>query len=372
MNEPVKVLYFVDRMRRGGIQSLVIDWASRFDKTKIHVDVLVLDDGQTYELEDTLKELGCNIYKLKGVWINQPLDFLKEAKALNNFFKEHHDYKVVHMHSSSKNYMVLKYAKKYGIPVRIAHSHNTDFQTEVIYKKMVGNMLKNRLIKYATDYFACSSLAGRFLFGSNIDSNPKFRIIHNAIDYDKFKFDEETREIVRKEFNIKDDEIVIGHIGRFEYQKNHEFLIDVFKELVNINKNYKLLLVGIGSLEDSIKNKVISLNLQDNVIFAGYRDDVYRMVQAMDIFAFPSRYEGLGLGLVEVQASGCPCIATKKVIPEEVKINDNFNFIDLNISKWVDTIINIDRTRVDSKDNFRKAGYFIEDVIEELTNIYIG
>ena len=113
--KPVRVLYFVDRMLRGGIQSLVIDWVSRFDKSKIHVDFLLLDDGKDYELEQTLKDSGCTVYKLSGIWVRTPIDFIKYKYAVKNFFKEHHDYKVVHMHSSSKNYMILKYAKKYGI-----------------------------------------------------------------------------------------------------------------------------------------------------------------------------------------------------------------------------------------------------------------
>lgn len=370
MNEPVKVLYFVDRMLKGGIQSLVIDWVSRFDKNKIHVDFLLLDDGKKYELEDTLKELGCNVYKSDGIWIRQPLDFLKESKALDEFFKEHHDYKVVHMHSSSKNYMVLKYAKKYGIPIRIAHSHNIDFQTNNIIKKIIGNLLKSKLIKYATDYYACSKIAGEWLFGKNITKSKQFKVIHNAIDYDKFKFDENIRNKMRQEFNIKDNEIVLGHIGRFEYQKNHEFLIDVFYELVQNNDGYKLLLVGKGSLENQIKEKVKSLNLDNKVIFTGFRDDVNRVAQAMDIFVFPSKFEGLGLGLVEAQATGIPCLATKDTIPKEVKINNNFIFLELDINKWVKEIQCIDMIRIDSYNSIKEAGYFINDIINELTDIY--
>ena len=129
MKNKVKILYFVDRMLEGGIQSLLISWISNLDRDKFDIDVLLLDDGKKYELEDTLIKLNCNVYKLDGMWIRKTTDFIKYGKVLNQFFKEHHDYKVVHLNSSSKNYQVLKYAKKYGIPIRIAHSHNTDFQT---------------------------------------------------------------------------------------------------------------------------------------------------------------------------------------------------------------------------------------------------
>lgn len=370
-NKPVRVLYFIDRMLRGGIQSLVINWVSRFNKEKVHVDFLLLDDGKKYELEDFLKKLGCNVYKLDGIWIKQPLDFIKQAKALNCFFKEHHDYKVVHLHSTSKNYLVLKYAKKYGIPIRIAHSHNIDFQTKNSIKKLVGNLLKPKLIRYSTDFFACSKIASEWLFGPKIVNNSNFKVIHNAVDYDKFKFNENWRNDIRKELKISKNDIVIGHVGRFTNQKNHTFLIDVFYDVVRKDNNYKLLLIGTGELEDEIKAKVKKLDIGNNVIFAGFRNDVNKFIQAMDLFAFPSLFEGLGLVLVEAQASGLPCIATSLTIPEEVKINDNFWFEELNKDKWVDIILNLEITRVESRNNLKKHNYLIDDIVKELENKYM-
>ena len=371
MKEQVKVLYFVDRMLRGGIQSLIIDWISRFDKDKISVDVLLLDDGKKYELEDTLKDMGCNVYKLNNIWVRTPVDFIRESKALKSFFKEHHNYKVVHLHSSSKNYMVLKYAKKYGIPVRIAHSHNIDFQTKNPLKKFIGNIFKFFLKKYATDYFACSKMAGKWLFGEKIINSNKFKIIHNAIDYDKFKFSKSIRINKRKEFGFNEEDIVIGHVGRFTNQKNHSFLIEVFNECHKKNNNYKLLLIGTGVLENKIREKVKKLNLEKNVIFAGFRNDVNECIQAMDIFVFPSLFEGLGLGLVEAQASGIPCIATANTIPNEVKINKNFKVIELNVNKWVDSILKCDLKRVESKENLINSNYLIENIVHELENKYM-
>lgn len=369
--EPVKVLYFVDRMLRGGIQSLVVDWVSRFDKNKIHVDFLLLDDGKEYDLEQTLKELGCTVYKLKGIWVKTPIDFIKYKYAVKNFFKEHYDYKVVHMHSSSKNYMILKYAKKYGIPIRIAHSHNIDFQTKNPLKKLIGNLFKKPLIKYATDYFACSKIAGEWLFGKEIVESDKFRVIHNAIDYDKFKYNDNIRNEIRRKLGFNDSDIVVGHVGRFVNQKNHEFLINVFSKCYQKNKNYKLLLIGIGELEESIKNKVVELNLNDCVTFAGFKNNVNEYMQAMDIFAFPSLFEGLGLVLVEAQASGLPCITTADTIPHEVKINPNFYFVNLDANKWVRTIQNIKLARIKSEKLVKDAGYFIEDIVLELTTQYL-
>ena len=369
--EKIKVLFFVDRLLVGGIQSLLYNWVTHIDNTKIQIDFLILDDGNVYELEEKIKKQGFTIYKLDNIWIRNPYDLIKQAQALDNFFKIHYDYKVLHMHSTSKNYLVLKYAKKYGIPIRIAHSHSLNFQTNSIFKKMIGNIMKPLLINNSTDYFACSEAAGKWMFGKKITQSKSFKVIHNAIDYSKFGFNVKTRENVRNDLNLKSSDIVIGHIGRFEKPKNHSFLIDVFYQVQKKNKDYKLLLVGTGTLVNEIKNKVEKYNISNKVIFTGYRDDVYRLVQAMDIFAFPSLFEGLGLGLVEAQASGIPCIATKKAIPKEVKLNDNFYFLDLDIDQWTNQILKMDIQRVDSYDNLKKEEYLLEDVIRYLEDFYL-
>lgn len=374
--EPVKVLYFVDRMLRGGIQSLVIDWVSRFDKQKIHVDFLLLDDGKEYELEQTLKQFGCTVYKLKGIWVKTPIDFIKYKHAVKNFFKEHHDYKVVHMHSSSKNYMILKYAKKYGIPIRIAHSHNIDFQTKNHLKKLIGDLFKKPLIKYATDYFACSKIAGEWLFGKDIVESDKFRVIHNAIDYDKFKYNDDIRNEIRRKLGFNDSDIVIGHVGRFVTQKNHSFLIDVFYKCYEQNNNYKLLLVGTGELEEFIKEKVRSLGIENNVIFAGFQSNVNEYMHAMDLFVFPSLFEGLGLVLIEAQACGLPCFCTANSIPKDVKILNNLKFISLNDSalEWSKKIIS-SKSRINDTNTykeFKKKNYLISDIAIELEDKYMS
>lgn len=374
MEKTVKVLYFVDRMLRGGIQSLVIDWISRFDAKKIHIDFLLLDDGNQYELEDTLKRLGCGVYKLEDVWLKTPMDFIKYKKALNSFFLKHHDYKVVHLHSSSKNYMVLKYAKKYGIPIRISHSHNIDFQTKNLIKKIVGNCFKYPLIKYSTNYLACSNLAGRWLFGEKKLTDAKYEVINNAVDYDRFKYDRGIRKKIREELGIKEDNIIIGHVGRFTNQKNHTFLVEIFNEFYKKDKNARLLLIGIGELEEEIKKKVEELGLSKKVIFAGFKSNVNEYMQAMDIFLLPSLYEGLPVVGVEAQAAGLPCYMSKDVITDEVKIADNVTFIPLSNSaeEWANIIYNSNNSRSDNYIKIKERGYIIEDVIKKLERIYQG
>lgn len=366
----IKVLYFVDRMLRGGIQSLVIDWVSRFDRKKIEVDFLLLDDGNKYDLEDNLKEMGCKVYKLKNIWVKRPSDYIRYYKEANKFFNEHNNYDVIHFHSSSKNYPILKFAKKYNIKKRISHSHNIDFQTNSLFKKLVGNIFKRMLIKYSTDYFACSQIAGEWLFGKK--SNNKVQIIRNAVDYDKFKYNEEIRKEIRKDLNIKDDEILIGNVGRFVKQKNHLFLIDIFYEY-QLKCNSKLLLIGTGELEDEIRAKVKKLKIEDKVIFLGFKTNVNDYMQAMDYFTFPSLFEGLGLVLIEAQAAGLTCFASKDVIPNEAKITKELEFISLDKTsmEWAEQIPKKITKRINSYSQIKENGYLIEDVVENLQNLYI-
>jgi len=368
-----KVLLFVDRMRHGGIQQFLVENIKHMDQKKLQIDVLTLDDGQTYPLEETIKNLGCNFYKLKGVWINKPSDYLTYAKSINQFFKEHNDYKVVHMNASSKNFLLLRYAKKYHVPIRIAHSHNIDFQTTNEWKKLAGDLLKIPMKLYATDYFACSLLAGRWLFGDKNVDKGRVRVIRNAVDYQKFQYNEEVRKKIRKEFNVKTKELLIGHVGRFTEQKNHTFLIDIFDEIHKQNKDTKLLLVGIGEKEQEIKNKVMDLGLERNVIFAGFCPNANEMMQAMDVFLLPSLYEGLPVVGVEAQAAGLPTFTSKDVVTSEVKITNALKFISLekSPSTWAKEILNSDLSRKDTKKELKKAGYFIEDTAKELTNIYL-
>lgn len=373
MSEKVKVLYFVDRLLRGGIQTFVYENIKHMDRNKVQIDFLLLDDGNKYEMEDDLKELGCNIYKLKGMWINKVTDFFKYGKMLDEFFSKNNDYKVVHLHSSSKNYLVLKYAKKYNIKVRIAHSHNIDFQTKNILKKLMGDFLKIPLKRYATDYFACSEIAGEWLFGKKIVKSDKFKVVHNAVDLEKFKFNNETREKIRKELNVDSDTLLIGHVGRFTQQKNHDFLIDIFNEIHERNQNTKLLLIGTGIKEKDIKEKVKNLNLQDSVIFEGFKNNVNEYMFAMDIFLFPSKFEGLGLVLIEAQATGLPCYTSKDVVPNEAKVSNLLEYISLKNSakEWSQYIINNRNKRLNEYKKIKNGGYDIEDTAKLLQCFYL-
>lgn len=373
MDKKVKVLYFVDRMLRGGIQTFVVENMKHMDKSKIQIDYLLLDDGNEYELEDTLRKMGSEVFKLKDIWFRLPLDFIGYCKALNSFFKNNNSYDVVHLHSSSKNFMVLYYAKKYGIKVRIAHSHNIGFQSKNKVKIFLGDILKKPLKMVSTHYFACSEIAGEWLFGKKSVENKEVYVIHNAVDLEKFKFDNLKREAIRNELNINENEIVIGHVGRFTNQKNHEFLIDVFNEINKINDKVKLLLVGIGHKEEHIKEKVSSLGLNKKVIFAGFKNNVSDYMNAMDVFLFPSKYEGLGLVLIEAQANGLKCFTSADVVPLEAKVTDLLSYINLNKSAdyWANSILSESIERRDETNRIIESGYSIECTAAFLEKFYM-
>ena len=207
---------------------------------------------------------------------------------------------------------------------------------------------------YATDYMCCSEHAGRWLFGDKEYDKGNVYLLNNAIDIEKFKYDERLRANKREELGIDDDTLVIGHIGRFVEQKNHRFLIDIFNEIHQKNKNSILLLVGQGPLMKEIKEKVEKLNLSRCVKFLGQRNDANQLYNAMDVFLFLSLYEGLGMVLIEAQANGLPCLASSEV-PQTAKITNIIDFIDLKEDKniWVEKILNTHSSR--RLDFFQKA-----------------
>ena len=361
-------------MSGGGIQTLLINLLEHFDREKIQYDFLLLDDGEEYELESKLKSLGATVYKLEGIWVRKPQDYFKYCKALDLFFKEHHDYYAVHMNSSSKNFFVLYYAKKYQVKIRIAHSHNTGFQTKSKSQILIGNAFKNPLKKVSTHYFACSEYAGEWLFGKKAVQEGKVFVMPNAIDLDQFCFSQETRERMRVELGVQDN-IVIGHVGRFSNQKNHDFLIDIFEEIHKKESNAVLVLAGIGELMDECKKKVENLDLSDCVRFLGFRTDIMNLTQAMDIFLMPSFYEGFPVTGIEAQAVGLPC-EFSDTITREAKLIDQVTYVSLQsgTDEWATEVLKLVGTsdRNNCKKVLKERGFDINDIVRYLEDFYLS
>lgn len=305
MAKVVRVLHVLQRMETGGTQALLMNLYRNIDREKIQFDFLVeYPDKQFYD--DEILSLGGKVY-YTSVRIDK--NILKFEKQLEQIIKEN-NYKIIHVHAFTIGYFVLKTAKKCNVPVRIAHSHNNETVRDCKY--ILKKVMQKIYPIYATDLYACSSEAGKYLYG-----NRKFTVLNNSIDSSKFIFDEQIREKVRNSLKIK-DKFLVGHIGRMHAQKNHTFLLNVFSEIKKIKSNSKLLLVGSGPLEEEIKNKVKEMNLEDSVIFLKNRSDVNELYMAMDVFILPSLFEGLGIVAIEAQAAGTPCLTTDTLPIESI------------------------------------------------------
>ena len=272
----------------GGVESVVMNYYRNIDRNKIQFHFLCDEDSTDISYEE-IEKLGGKV-----IVIPPYQKLFKYQKELYRIFKEN-NYKIIHSHINALSVFPLRIAKKAGVPIRIAHSHSTSNKKE--WKKNILKMILRPFSKlYANNYFACTEYAGKWLFGEKVVERKELNVINNAIDLKKFEFNEKIREDLRKELGIKEDTIVIGHIGRFMRQKNHEFLIDVFEKAIKQDDNIYLILVGQGPLEDKIKEMAKEKGIEDKILFLGQRNDVNKLYQAMDIFVLPSLYEGLRNG----------------------------------------------------------------------------
>lgn len=329
--KPVIVAQIMGKWIGGGVESVIMNYYRHLDHKKIQFD-FICDEDSTRIPYNEIKKLGGRVFLVPKY---QKLP--QYLKSLEDLFRKN-QYHIVHSNVNTLSVFPLYAAKKAGVPVRISHSHSTSNPKEW-KRNIIKNILRPFSKKYATDYFACSELAGRYLFGNKAFDQGEVKIIHNAIDLDKFKFDEVARKKLREEFGIKDSTVVIGHVGRFVKQKNHDFLIDVFNEYHTKNPDSKLLLVGTGPLEEKIKAKVEKLNLSNSVLFLGQREDTNKLYSAMDVFCLPSLYEGLPVVGVEAQAAGLLCIFSDKITPDVIISNQNSIIRSLNIIEWKNYIL---------------------------------
>ena len=363
--EPIRIAQIIGKWLGGGVESVVMNYYRHIDRTKIQFD-FICDKDSTNIPYDEIEQLGGRV-----ILVPPYQKVFEYQKDLIKIFKDN-NYKIVHSHLNTLSVFPLRAAKKAGVPVRIAHSHSTTNKKEW-KKNLVKQILRPFSKVYATDYMCCSELAGRWLFGNKEYDKGNVYLLNNAIELDKVKYDEQLRNKKRKELNIKDDTLVIGHVGRFVEQKNHRFLIDIFNEVHKQKENSILLLVGQGPLMEEMKEKVKTLGIEDKVIFLGQRNDVNELYNAMDLFLFPSLYEGLGMVVVEAQVSGLPCVVSTK-IPEIAKVINNVSFLKLgcSVNIWCDEIIKmIGRKCLTNIKILVKKGYDIKIESSKLFEKYI-
>lgn len=360
----IRVLHVVTHMNRGGLETMLMNYYRSIDREKVQFDFLT---HRPYEGDygEEIKKLGGKIYHLPTL---NPFS-RRYKKILRHFFKTHPEYEIVHVHQDCLSGIILKIAKECGIKVRIAHSHNANQDKNLKY--IIKRYYMRMIPLYATKLFACSAEAGKWMFrGSD------FQILNNPIYSKNYIYSQETKEKFRNEFEISQSDLVLGHVGRFSSQKNHSFLIDIFAHVKKKESSAKLLLVGNDNDENAkaIKEKVKMCGLKDSVIFTGLRKDVPNLLQAMDVFVFPSNYEGFGIVVLEAQASGLPCLISDKV-PSECKVTETVYQLSLNAGAeiWAQKAIKVakETVRHDVSEEIRASGFDIEENAKWLQNYYI-
>ena len=357
----VRVLHIVTNMDRGGLETMLMNYYRHMDREKIQFDFLEhRRDRAAYD--DEIESLGGRIFRLPRL---NPLssDYFH---ALNAFFAAHPEYRIVHSHLDCMSAYPLCAAKNAKVPVRIAHAHSTSQDRNW---KLVFKLISKKLISlYTTDLFACSADAGEWMFGTK-----DVHILPNAIDIERYAFNLLIRNQTKKALGL-DDAFVIGHVGRFSAVKNHSFLTDVFAQIKRQEPNSKLLLVGAGSEMQAVQQKVKALGLGADVIFTGVRNDVANLMQAMDVFVFPSLYEGLGIVLIEAQAAGLPCVVSD-TIPQEAYLTDlvTAEKLSSSVEKWAEKILKKrDFPRTDRRDEIAAHGFDITTEAVKLQEFYIN
>ncbi len=363
MSKPIRILHVIGIMNRGGAEAMIMNLYREIDTDKIQFD-FVENSYEEAAHDEEITKLGGRIYRCPHY---NGFNHFEYVKWWEDFFQKHADeYSVVHGHIGSTAAIYLSIAKKYNVWT-IAHSHNT-----------TKGSLMYRFYSYFTrhvadEFFACSKQAGLDRFGKRIANNKALcHIFHNAIDTSKFISNKTIGEDIRKQLGIPLDSLVVGHVGRFAEAKNHMFLIDIFKQLHKMHPNSYLLLVGDGNLRDQIENKISLNNLEKHIILTGVQEDVHKFYQAMNVFVFPSLYEGLPVSLIESQSAGLPCVVSKNV-PNDVAITELVEFLDLSIEprRWAEIILDKAKfERVNTQAEIIKAGYDISDTTKWLTSHY--
>lgn len=327
----IKVLQVFNQLNQGGIEHVVINLMRNMDSSKVEFHFALMS-GEKGLLDDEVRQLGGHIH-----YFTSGVKNLKNVKEnLSNIIRKYGPFEVVHSHAYFFSGYILYIAKKQGVPIRIAHAHDTyKGEKNSIKRKAYEYGMRYLINKYATYKFGVSDETCRHVFG-NID-NRTF-IINNGINFDNYRFNQSKRMMLRNELRVHNDEYLLCNVGRFEDQKDHNFLIDVFNDLLKVDSKFKLLLVGNGSLKNSIRNKVEKLGLAKKVIFLENRNDINNLLFASDGFILPSKYEGLPVALIEAQATGMPCFISENLTPE-VKLNKNvYSISKSSTSEWVNSI----------------------------------
>lgn len=368
IEKTIRVLHVIGIMNRGGAETMIMNLYRHIDRRIIQFD-FVENSNEQAAFDEEIHSMGGNVYRCPHYDVRNHFVY---KRWWEDFFKTHHtEYTVVHGHLGSTAAIYLNIARKYKL-FTIAHSHNTSGKSliDIVYQ------IYAYPTRYIADcFFACSLDAGISRYGNRVclKKTKEFHILKNAIETKRFEYNPIVRNQVRKQYHLENRK-VIGHVGRFVTQKNHSFLIDIFKKVHDMDNNTILLLVGDGELKKDIDNKVKHLGIQDAVIFTGVQSDVVRFYQAMDLFVFPSLYEGLGIVAVEAQCTGLRCIISDKVSSECIVTDHQVSVCSLRdaVETWANHVLKrMNYKRTNSSEQVKKRGYDILQTSRWLTSFYL-
>lgn len=338
VKKTVRVLQIIGLACGGGVESVILNYYRNIDKDKVQFD-FVVHKHPLKSFVDEAEKYGGRIYEVTAYTKNIFAFTYEIYKIIKN---GHYD--IVHSNMNSLSVFPLFAAWLAGARVRILHNHTTDTKAEG-FRTVIKRTLRPFAKVFANQYWACSKLAAEWMYGKQAVDSGKVTIINNAIDLNKFAFCQEKRNALRNELGLE-GKFVIGHVGRFMKQKNHEFLIDIFAEVAKLKENAVLMLIGEGPLMVAIRKKANELHLEEKVLFLGVRNDVADLYNVMDVFLFPSLYEGLGMVAVEAQVNGLPVVVSTEV-PKEAGIRENIKWysLDLGALKWAKEVLLISEIR---------------------------
>ncbi len=370
MKKKIKILHVIGRYPKGGVGSFIKNIEDNIDHDKFQFDYLVNDSEIRSDFFNEIKIYGGKYWILPKLALRNTGVYLS---ALADFYKKHNDYDAIHVHSVNIALFNYYFGKKNGIKNLIAHSHSTK-SSDVLLRRIRNFFLIFPVKKCATHIMACNYDSAKFLFGNERASSSELMLIKNAINTEKFSYNYEVRNVIRKQYGWE-EKLIIGHVGHFIPVKNHTFLIDVFVEILKQKSNALLVLIGEGELRKVVEKKVKDLNIQDSIIFLGLRKDVYKYMQAFDVFVLPSIFEGLPVVGVEAQTSGLPCYFSNN-ISCDIEITNSVEFLELEHGprKWADHIVETTKkyTRNDCTDDVIAAGYDIKLETKNLEKYYFN
>lgn len=364
--KPIRILHVVGAMNRAGTETMLMNIYRNIDREKVQFDFISYSQEEAH-YDKEIKELGGKVIKLSST---------TSVKELVNAINENGPYEVVHAHTLFNSGIAMLAAKKCGIKTRISHAHTTLDNNSSIVRKIYANGMRLLINKYSTKTLACSREAGKYLFGENEINKSKYSYFPNLINYEELLHKPE-REVAKfkEEYNLNDG-ILIGHIGTLKESKNHKFLIEIAKYMTEQNIDVKLLLVGDGSLRKELEDLTREYNISDRVHILGIREDIDVILHSMDVFVFPSIFEGLGLVLLEAQAAGLPCIVSEAIQPEaDLGLNLFTNLkLDDGVEIWAKHIMKSINKKEISLDKvsraFEEKEYSKDRCISKLIKIY--